>query len=59
MPDNIVAVAIIAGFAAVAFLVARLLSKRSDAKRRARAQEQQRANESRQVRRAKARREGR
>lgn len=45
MPDNIVAVFIIAAFAALAFFIARLLSRRSDEKRRAREQEAQRASE--------------
>jgi len=56
MPDNIVAVAIIVAFAAVTFVIVRLLARRNSGKRRQREDAQQRAGESRQVRRARERR---
>ena len=56
MPDNIVAVAIIVAFAAVTFVIVRLLARRNAGKRRQREDAQQRAGESRQVRRARERR---
>ncbi len=57
MPTDLAALLVILATAAVAFTVARLLSRNWRAKRRDREQRAQRATESRQMRRARERRE--
>lgn len=58
MPENLPAVLIIVVFAALGFGVSRLFSRRRESKRRSRDAAEQRATESRQVRRARERRGG-
>jgi uncharacterized membrane protein YdjX (TVP38/TMEM64 family) len=57
MPYDLAALLVIFATAAVAFIAARVLSRQWREKRRAKEQGEQRTSESRQVRRARARRE--